>query len=241
MVMNPEAIKNFIKQIHELWVVPEIARRNFTEPIYAILIVFKSGITEVLFYRETSLHITIDPSVGGFLSPGAPVTADELAKHKIKSIRVPEKIFANYGFIAAVTINQNWTVYFNFIPNKKEAREKLELAEEFIKAVETVNNEKVKAYNLFQALEQAVHATLLNHPVHERKIRSNKSHQSTKALVNIESKSGNIPTEISNLFNELFKNRSKIYTSQAISLNLTKENIDLVKRYIEMQKRIIAQ
>lgn len=239
--MNEEAVQNFIKQIHDLWVVPEISRRNFTDQIYGILIIFKPGGTEILFNGETRLRIEINQSVGGKLKVGAPVTVEEFAKHKIKNIKVPEDIFNNYGFIAAVTINNQWTIYFNFAPNKKEAGEKIELAEEFIKAAESVTNKKVKLYNLFQALEQAIHSTLLTHPVHEKKVKKNKSHGSIKAMVNIGYREGNIPKQVSELFNKLFENRSTIYSPNETTIDVSKENIDLVKNYISNQKIITTQ
>ncbi|MDD2646685.1 MAG: hypothetical protein PHV78_00200 [Patescibacteria group bacterium] len=239
--MNTIATQNLIRQIHELWIMPEVARRNFTDPIYAILIIFRPEKTEIRLNGETELKITIDPSVGGPLVPGAPITAQELAKHKIKNISVPEEIFDNFGFIAVVTINKYWTIYFNFIPNKKNACEKIRLAEDFIKSAKAVSTEKVKAYNLFQALEQALHATLFKNPLQGNNIKGAKTHGATQSLVNIEAKNNNIPRELSNLFNQLLSNRSQIYKFSPTSIIATKENIDLVERYIMQLKTGLFQ
>lgn len=238
--MKESVTTNIFTQIKEFWVEPEIKRRNFTDHIYAVLIVFKPSGPEVIFNSETMLTLEIDTSTGDSLEPNTPITVSQFAKMKIKAVKVPEEIFYNYGFICVVSTNHGSTIYLNFVPNKIDALERIDIAEGFLKAAENVSNEKVKAYNLFQAIEQVVHATLLTHPIHERKIRESKSHGSTKSLVNLESRKGQIPKEVTNLFNKLFENRSKIYSAKKIEESFGQENIEIIRNYIfQIKQRII--
>lgn len=239
--MSPEATENLINQIHENWVKPEVERRSFPEPIYAILIIFKKGATEIRFNQETKLKIEIDPTVGGHLTPGAPVTATDLAKHRIKNISVPDEVFENHPYIAAVVIDKKWTIYFNFIPNKTEAKEKLALAEDFLIAARSAANDKVRSYNAFHALEQAVHAALLENPTTESKIKQNKTHNGVKVQVNLQSKQGNMPQRIADLFNNLHKERPKIYSREKTSVSLTDADITVIENFIQSLRRSVTQ
>lgn len=239
--MDTKGTKNLINQIHENWVKPEIDKRKFKESIFAVLIIFKKDGTEVLFNTETQLTIEIDPAVGGKLTPGKPVTVAELSKHKIKNIKVPSEIFDKYPFIAATTINNYWTIYFNTIPNKEESREKLALAESFIQAANGTSDEKVKSYNIFQALEQAVHAALLGNHIVQEKIKKVKKHTGTKSLVNLQAKQGNIPQDIAQLFNNLHKNRSTIYSREKISKDVSEKDILSIEDFIQSVRKSISQ
>ncbi|RYD58603.1 MAG: hypothetical protein EOP56_03180 [Sphingobacteriales bacterium] len=229
--MDEVALNNFIKQIEELWIIPELERRGtYKERIWAVLIVFKENV-EVLFNTETSLTVTIQKN--GNIIPGEPVKVEHLAECKVTDVQIPEEVFLNYSYIAAITTSPTWFIKFDFIPNKKQALKRISLAIDFLSAAEVSLNNKVKAYNLFQALEQAVHASLLNNALQQEKIKNGKTHAATKTIVNLETKTGYMPAAIASLFNKLHDNRGSIYSEEELNETFDSSSFLIVKEYIE--------
>lgn len=238
--MNSELYDNLKRQIEDNWLQPEIEKRGFTQPVFAILAVFKPEGTEVLLNGETNLILEVQATNNSTISDGGKITIEQLNLYAVRSIKVTEEIFYNYGYIAAVIVNENWHIKFDFIPQKKELKEKIEIAEDFVKAAEAVTHEKVKAYNLYQAVEQATQSVLFMNAHHKDIIQKAKKHNATKTLVNQELQMGNMPKEVVNLYNRLLNERPKIYTQQSLSITLTDENIFVIKNYIQSYKKLFT-
>ena len=239
--MDNRWVQGLINQIQETWIIPEAERRNFSESIFAALVVFEVGATKVLLNGETRFRVKIDPAVGGELNTGAVVTLDELKKHKILSIKIPDAIYDNYPFIACVIVGDQWTIRFNTIPNKIEGRDKLLLAKDFIRVAKAAETEKVKLYNVFQAIEQAAHAALLGNPSTIENVRKAKKHEAIKSTLNSQANLGNIPDEIAQLFNNLLQNRKKLYSQEEVGVTLTLKDFSLIEGYIESLWRNVVQ
>jgi hypothetical protein len=239
--MEEEAVKRLVKQITTLWVEPEIKRINFKEKIFAILILFKeTSSPQILFNGETSFKVTIDPSVGGKLIPGQPVTLNDLAKHKIKNITIPDRYFDEHAFLAAVTINGKWFIKFNFSYNKTEALKKISKAEGFLQAAKAVEVNDIKSYNLFHSLEQIIHAYFLFRPGMKDKIQKGKKHKSIQKYVNLDFKIGNFPKDLKDLFNSLLNSRSSIY-NENVSFTIKDSDIKNVENFITNLKKRTEQ
>lgn len=239
--MDQEITKRLVEQITSLWVGPEIKRRNFKEKIFALLILFKERERpKVLFNFECKFKVTIDPSVGGQLIPGQPVTTEELAKHKITNITIPESLFSKYAFISAITINGRWFIKFNFLYNKNDAQERLYKAESFFDATKAATDNDVKSYNLFHALEQAIHAYFLLRPEMKNKIKKSKKHRAIKKDVNLDTKLGNFPERLKDLFNSLLGKRKAIY-DENVKFQVTNKDVKEVNDFIEYLKKLIRQ
>jgi len=239
--MDEEFVSNFIANITTQWLNPEIEKRKFSSQIYALLIFFKPTGAEVLLNEETMLTVEFENLEDLPLSKNDALTLSELEKYNIKNIRIPDEIFNNYGYIAAIIVNGNWILNFNLIPNKIESKEKIELAEGFVKAADAANNAKIKSYVTFQALEQAIHAVLFHNSYLKNKIQNSNTHKITKTLVNSEAKMGNIPMDVANLFNRLHADRPKIYSRDNPANILSQADLQTVKNFIELQKRHITQ
>lgn len=239
--MDKEVTKRLVQQITSLWVKPEIKRRNFKEKIFALLILFEENKKpKVLLNFECKFKVTIDPSVGGRLMPGQPITFKELTKHKITDITIPESLFLECAFIAAITINGRWFIKFNFLYNKNEAQKRLVKAESFLKAARTVSNNDVRSYNLFHALEQAIHTYFMLRPGMKKKIKESKKHRAIKKDVNLDTKLGNFPTELKDLFNTLLGKRKAIY-DENVKFKVSNKDIIEVDNFIKYLKKLIRQ
>jgi hypothetical protein len=238
---SQQNISHIVEQITTLWVEPEVKRRDFKEKIFAVLILFEENEKPKVFFNfECLFKVTIDPSIGGPFTPGQDVTFEDLAKRKITNITIPEDFFSKYAFIAAVTINGRWFVKWNALYNKNEAKKRLAKAENFLKAAIITTDNAVKSYNLFHALEQAVHSYFMFRPGMKAKIQSSRKHKTIQKDLNLDTKLGNFPTELKDLFNKLLPKRRAIY-DESVIVAVSESDIKNVENFIRDLKRRTEQ
>jgi hypothetical protein len=160
-----------------------------------------------------------------------------LAKHSIKDIQLPDDRTEEHAYIAATTINGRWFIKFDGTYNRGDARDRVAKAEEFLKAAQVT--ESTRGYQLFHALEQAIHAYLIFSPGMKSWLEDTRSHHALKPQVNQEGQLGNISEEVVQLFNELLKTRATIYNRGKNPL-LGDEAMKSVADFIATLKRRLA-
>jgi hypothetical protein len=221
-----------LDQMTEIFVEPEIKRRGFKEKVFAFLVTFKEGEKpEVRLNSECGFELTIDPSAGDKFVPGQEVLLSDVARYKFTNLMVPPDVQAQCAYFAAFTNGKEWTFKFDFSYNRSDADNRIMKAKQFLTAAKGSADNSIKAYQLFHALEQALHAWLILMPGNKAKLAKDSKHKSIKPAVNSHTRLGNIPEAVTNLFNSLVDHRSAIYGKGTVP-NITDQDVQVVDDFI---------
>ena len=207
--------ENTFKQIMELWVTPEVVRRQTSGSIPRP---YDLKAAQVIFHadgRPNEIRLNEDVRAIGKIKfkngiskkKGDPVYAHEVDSYE--SFSLPDSEDPNCGHITLMRLGDQWSLAFDFLYNKRIASEHLSAANQFISAAKkalTDNHMRVLVDTCFSAAELAAKALLLTTPRPGENKRM--SHGRIHARYNLEAKLGNVDVSYKDAFNRLTALRS---------------------------------
>jgi len=238
--MDTEFRDNFVRQIVELWINPEIKRRrdegrlpdNFGLFAAQVIMNFDSP-TQVRLNEEVKALIK-----GRFNKPGnegQQVNLDEM--ESIENVELTS-LDPNAGHITILAHRGGWFIKFDFLYNVARSRMHLEVAREFLDAAtSSLERKHFRAFvdNLFSAVELLAKAALLSH---DREILTSKAHGVVHSKFNLWGKLGNTDLRYTSLLNRLSSLRSSSrYLKSAFNLS-PEEALNMITVAEEMFENI---
>jgi uncharacterized protein (UPF0332 family) len=209
-LVKEAAWENMFNQVFELWITPEVKRRQAAGLIarpYAL------SAAQVIFHADgRPFEIRLNEQVramgkvklktGVNKNEGDAIYADEV--ESFESVRLADDEDPNCGHITLRRLGDKWTIWFDLIYNKGRAKEHLAAAREFLAAASTAlanNNLRAFVDTCFSAAELAAKALLMTTPSSGE--RTIKKHGSVHSRYNAHSKLGNVKAEHRTVFNRL--------------------------------------
>lgn len=241
------AWKNTFEQVMDLWITPEVKRRQDAGTIpkpydlVAAQVIFHSDgrNQEVRLNAEVRSIGKVKLKEGVSKNAGDPVYAHEVDSYE--SFRLPDDGDPNCGHFTLRRVADQWTIAFDFIYNKGLSREHLAAAQEFLRSAESAlqsNSYRVFVDNLFSASELAAKALLLTTPFPGESKRM--SHGRIQSRYNLEAKMGNVSSGHKDAFNRLAGLRSSArYLNGTLSISkaIADELRDAVRGAIEFASK----
>jgi hypothetical protein len=213
--MDSEAARRLEEQIWELWVQPELRRRNDSGTLSpdfklrAFQVLFASpndgGATSVRLNEE--VMATARCAFRRTIGPGDPVYARDI--EAIEEITLPDQE-ANRAHITGLDLGGKWVTYLDLRYDRKRALAHLEAADDFLKVARYAQQERLWRpflENLFAVVELAAVAQLLITPCGLDEER--KSHGTTKRKYAEWAGLGNAPRSSSQALAKLIKLRGR--------------------------------
>jgi uncharacterized protein (UPF0332 family) len=228
--------ENTFKQVMELWITPEVIRRQKSGSIPKP---YDLKGAQVIFHadgRPNEIRLNEEVRAVGELKfkdglskkKGNPVYLHEV--ESFESFYLPDSEDPNCGHITLMRLGDQWTLAFDFLYNKKIAGEHLSAANQFITAAKkalTDNHMRVLVDTCFSAAELAAKALLLSTPRPGEKNRM--SHGRIHSLYNLEAKFGNVDVSHKEAFNHLTELRSSARYLNATLILDEKEARELIQ------------
>jgi uncharacterized protein (UPF0332 family) len=202
--------ENTFKQIMDLWVTPEVVRRQASGSIpkpydlIAAQVLFHTDgrPNEIRLNEEVRAIGKIRFKNGVLKKKGDPVYAHEVDSYE--SFSLPDSEDPNCGHITLMRLGDQWSLAFDFLYNKKIAGEHLSAAKQFVSAAKKAlidNHMRVLVDTCFSAAELTAKALLLTTPLPGENKRM--SHGRIHARYNLEAKLGNVNVSHKDAFNRL--------------------------------------
>jgi|SRR5665213_3355765 len=246
-VSQQPAWQNTFEQVMNLWITPEVKRRQEAGTIpkpydlVAAQVIFHSdGRSNEVRLNEGVRSIgKVKLKKGVSKNAGDPVYANEVESYEL--FRLPDDEDPNCGHITLRRVADQWTIAFDFIYNKGLSREHLAAAQEFLGSAESAlqnNSYRVFVDNMFSASELAAKALLLTTPLpgEDKKM----SHGRIQSRYNLQAKMGNVSSDHKDAFNRLAALRSSArYLNGTLSISKATANElrDAVRAAIEFASR----
>lgn len=210
MTDNIDFSVNFINQALDLWILPEIKRRqekgDIPEPYYlekaAVFMYPDERNIEVLLNDEFQAICRVKLKEGVKKNIGESIKEEEL--EGIESIKLVDEIDQNCGYVIIIRIGNYWKSYFDFRYNKGLSRHHIETGDEFLSiARHALMSEYWKPFvdNLYNAAELYLKAIFLT--MRDEKMMKKATHKLIQLRLNQFSSLGNIEVGQKETFNKL--------------------------------------
>jgi uncharacterized protein (UPF0332 family) len=224
---NQPAWENTFRQVMDLWVTPEVERRQAAG---AIPKPFNLHAAQVIFYADGRPHeIRLNEEVraigkvklkqGVAKQEGDPIYSNEIEGYE--AFRLPDDEDPNCGHITLHRFADQWSLAFDLIYNKGISSEHLAAAEEFLKSAEAAlerGHYRVVVDNLFSASELAAKAVLLTTPLPGEGTKM--GHGRIHSRFNLQARLGNVSAGHRDAFNQLSHLRSSArYLSRPLTIS----------------------
>lgn len=204
--LSDEFADNFLINIREIWVQPEIEKRRVAGTLpenfsaYAIQVIFDDDLefAEVRFNEEVDAIMGVDFARN--VEPGDEVTIQDIGD--VKRIQLTEKD-ANAGHITIVRKKNGYAIAFDLTRNVERSSHYLKAAIEFAETSElALDNDSMRAFldNLHSTVELLAKGLLI---MHERSVLTSKTHRHVSAKLNAWTRYGNVDARYSQLLNQL--------------------------------------
>lgn len=215
------------KQIMDIWVTPEVIRRQEAKIIprpydlRAAQIIFHADgqKNEIRLNDEVRAIGKVKIKKGLLKKKGDPVYAHEIENYE--SFRLPDDEDPNCGHISIIRFGNQWSLAFDFIYNKGIAAEHLNAAREFIStSKQALANNQMRVFvdTCFSAAELAAKAILLTSPRPGENVKM--SHGRIHSRYNLEAKYGNVNASHKDALNRLTSLRSSArYLNGILKIN----------------------
>lgn len=211
---DPEMYARTFRQMLDLWVTPEIKRRQergeCPKPLNlrtAQVLFFADGRPHnVRLNDEVNVTAMVKLKPGVSKKKGEDVYAHDI--EKIERFKLSDDVDPDCGHITTVLVGNHWHLFFDFRYNKAWAAEHIEAAKQFLGSAEyarSKNQWRACLDNAFSAAELAARAILLSMPDQRKKPPS--SHKATHNRFNRFAQHGNIDAEHRDVFNKLAQAR----------------------------------
>lgn len=236
--MNEEASKRAIQQILDIFVLPEIKRRQelgeAEKPFplqYAQIIFYPDGTpSEVRLNNEvkTELKVVLKKEYQRKHEKGEPIYWGQI--ERIESTRLTDEDDPNAGHATLINFSGSWFLYFDFKYNKERASKHLKAAQQFVDAARAALGKahwSVFIDSLCSASELTAKAYLLSSP--DKTIIKSKRHGVVASKTNKHKKLGNLERHHVDAFNKVWSVRGKArYLEGELDIN-EKEANDLLE------------
>lgn len=209
--MSEEASSVMFRQVMDIWVIPEIKRRQDLGELKSPLNIQSAQViffpdderkTQVRINSEIKGTIKVKPKPGFSKKNGEPVFSNEI--ESIENFSLSKDDDPDCGHITLLRINNDWSIYFDLRYNKALSIKHMEAAEQFYQSAEYSFDKKnwnSFADNLFSAAELSAKALLLS--IRDPEFRRKTSHGAIQAKFNKFAHLGNIKAEYRDTFNKL--------------------------------------
>jgi len=248
MALDEEATSNFLKQVMDIWVNPEIERRSkagkLPEPFIlnsAQIIIYPDGKPNVVrLNKEVKAQLIAVANRSIKVNEVAPL---EDMISEIREIMLTDRDDPNAGHVTFVKFNEKWNIAFDFRHNKKRADDRLNIAIQFLSSAK-MNHEKELwrpfVDNMFSATELLATAQLLLHA--DKEYTKRQWHEGTERKYTAFVDMGNYKIDYKNTFLELSKLRkSARYRSD--EFRFTKEEatryLTVLDDMVEFTKKLL--
>jgi len=204
------------QQMLDLWIAPEVARRQERGECPKPL---NLRAAQVIFFADGRPHqVRINDEVSAMaavrLKPGVPNTKGDRIRasdiDEIDCVQLGDDVDPDCGHITAVLIGEHWRLFFDCRYNKAWAARHISAAKEFLDAAQHAkSNHQWRSFvdNAFSAAELAAKALVLSAPVPGTKAIS--THRAVHTGFNRLSRYGNVEARHRDAFNELAALREK--------------------------------
>jgi len=210
--MNDEITKNFLKNLMDIWIAPEIERRKRVGKIDDT---FKLRGFQIIFHPDdgTFNKIRLNDEVKAIAkckmlkAKKSKEFVYENDIESIESVELPNR--KNFGHVTGLFIKGAWNVFFDFRYNQKIVQKHLSAAKEFLGSAEdNLTKKRLMPFydNCFSCAELLARGLLLQLPNKELKI--SKSHDFVNKELTNWAKLGNTKPEYAQLLSKLYGLRS---------------------------------
>jgi uncharacterized protein (UPF0332 family) len=205
--LSDEAGQRLLEQLMNLFVYPEIARRQkageIEKPLnrWAAQILFFPDGKKPLVRINSEIKAIGKVKLGKAVSKetGDPIREDEV--ENLDEINRPEEDYPDCGHATLIRIRERWTIAFDFRVNKPLARKHVAAAHEFLRSAERcLKREEWHPFfdNLFSAAELSVRSILLTMQ------DKTQTHKGVSIRFNRFADLGNVAPEHKKTFNRLY-------------------------------------
>jgi len=191
-LFDKEGSQNFFEQIKKLWIEPEFERRrekgtlpDFLQ-VTQCLILFREGdIPLVQFNDEIKWMATIVKDHESSFEKGDPIQLYQV--NKVLNVKPPEIDGKKVGFVFLNLVGVNWEMFFDFIPNHPDSKEK-----------------KENAWNLGENIAESLQKVLI-----EKTVRVSGSVQELLNKIGLWAVPSLLPYPLSKIMKQLNENKEK--------------------------------
>lgn len=231
--MDSEAAQTTIKQAFELWITPEVVKRQTAGTLPAP---FELTAAQVLFSPEgPGFLVRLNDEVRGVawaraqraVEKGDPVLQSDLEHMEVFDI---EGADLDHGHLTIFSIGGRWLLTFNFLRKRAYCTALLEKAKQFLAAarfsVEMKHNAPA-VDNLFSATELISRSYLIMNMIIDD---SAKTHGNTASALNKQRHMGNIDVAFTQLFNKLSRLRQPARYNAGLpeGMDVDEDEVELV-------------
>jgi uncharacterized protein (UPF0332 family) len=210
--LDKEFWDNFIKNVLETWVVPELNRREKKNAVpsdfrlYAVQIVMEPGVARAEIRLNEEVEVAIGVADGSPLSSGDVGTVRDFSSLYpfITSFDLGPDDRPNAGHITLIKNGTGWFAAFDLRYNAQRIAEHVNTAREFLdaaKAALVADRVRVFCADGFTAVELLAKARLLMHP--DERLLKSKKHNFVISNYNLQARRGNVDPQFADLLNQL--------------------------------------
>ena len=208
--LGPEGIRRFVSQVMEMWVLPEVRRRQeageLPKPfgLRAAQVVFDPDRQRPVVRLNEEVRALADMRLkhGIQRGVGEPVMLGEI--EEIRDMQLCQEEDKDCGHITLVLQGNHGTISFDARMNKDLARRHIAVARDFLETARTCLAQRKWAPfadTLFSAAELLAKATLLS--VAARELRKKETHRRIHTKLNWWARLGNVDQRFKETFNKL--------------------------------------
>lgn len=210
---SPEVAERVIQQCLELFFNPEVERRLAT---VAIQLPFELIAAQIVFSPAGTSSVRINNEVRFALSAtltdgSTTVDGERYRNTDIESVQQFRLTPADKdcGHVTLFRSSAGWTLCFDFRRNQDTCRSYKRAAQDFLDTAQHARDAlrwRVFVDTLFSACEIAAKASLLWFA--DEQFRDKTNHKAVSARFNLYARSGNVPSDVRDIFNTLLRDRS---------------------------------
>jgi uncharacterized protein (UPF0332 family) len=240
--MEEEGMKQTIQQLMDMFVEPEIKKRQETGKVekpfplqHAQIIFYPDGTPPQVRLNDevkAELRVVLKEEFREKVKKGDPVYWEKI--ESIETTKLTDEEDPNVGHATILSINGSWLRHCNFIYNKQRSAQHIEAARQFIEAVRTALEKKhwaVLIDSLCSASELTAKAYLLGSP--NKTIMESKTHGIVASRANMHRKLGNLQGHHIEAFNKAWNIRGRARYLEGELTFTEQEAVDLLKNLEE--------
>ncbi len=246
---NSEADHKILQQFMDLFIIPEITRRQEAGGLQKLVDLMAA---QIIFFDDRKPQVRINSEVKAIFSsnrkpgvswePGDLVFENDI--QSVEAVQLTDEDDPNCAHATFLRIGNSWWGAFDFRYNKELSIKHVEAAQQFVESAEFAFEHgywSVFFDNLFSAAELSAKSILLLMP--DPEFRKKTTHGRIKRKLNWFADLGNIQSAHQETFNKLFRLRDAArYLKEDISVpeNECQQMLDSVKNLIRHAARRIG-
>ena len=242
--LDEEAGKRIVEQAFELWINPELSRR---EALGELSLPVELYLAQIVWPPEGDLQVRINEEVRGYaftkldrpVEKGDPILISDLTGFQGFELEDDE---LDYGHMTLIQNGKGWSVSFNFLRKRARGLALIAKSVEFFEAARLAlarGHHAVVIDNLFSACELVSKADLISHHIIDEK----SNHKAIHSTLNQQRRLGNVDASFVDLFNSLSRLRP-FYRYSSVTSDVSpvsEDDMSLVEAMIERAKSKLAR